>query len=98
MRLRDGLGVKMVAVMTNKRERTVDGWCDGVTPKSRTEERLREIFKVFNLVYLNDSLQVTRSWFLGTNPNLGYSAPALAIADGRTSDALAAAEDFVFSG
>lgn len=94
--LQEGLGQKMLAVMTNKKnEQTVSQWATGTKPQARTEERLRDILQIFLLIRSVDSVHTARAWFVGKNPNLGYTAPALVIAEGRVSDALAAAEAFV---
>ncbi|MGB1582955.1 MAG: XRE family transcriptional regulator [Solirubrobacterales bacterium] len=95
----EGLGVKMIAAMTNKKnEQTVSAWVTGTTkPHANTEERLRDILQIFLLIRTVDSVHTTRAWFVGKNPNLDYRAPALAIADGQIHDAFNAAETFVNS-
>lgn len=95
----EGLGVKMVAAMTNKKnEQTVSAWAAGTTkPHASTGERLRDILQIFLLIRTVDSVHTTRAWFVGKNPNLDYRAPALAIADGQIHDAINAAGTFVNS-
>lgn len=97
--LSDGLGTKMLASMTQvDSEDVVTGWVNGEVPAPETEAQLRGIYEVFLILSSRDSVHTTRMWFVGTNPNLNYSAPALVIRDGRVSDAVAAAETFWHNG
>lgn len=96
--LQDGLGQKMVAHMTGKKNpQTVATWATGTKPHAATEQLLRDILQIFLLLRTVDSVHTTRAWFVGKNPNLQYKAPALAIAEGHVDDALAAAKAFVNS-
>lgn len=93
--LDEGLGAKMLTSMTQvDSEDDVTGWVNGAVPAPETEAQLRGIYEVFLILSSRDSVNTTRMWFVGTNPNLNYSAPALVIRDGRVNDAVAAAETF----
>ncbi len=97
--LNDGLGAKMLAAMTQvDSEEIVAGWINGEDLGPDAEARLRGIYEVFLILTSRDSVHTTRMWFVGTNPNLNYTAPALVIRDGRVNDAVAAAKTYSNNG
>lgn len=97
--LNDGLGAKMLAAMTQvDSEDVVARWMNGEDLGPEAEARLRGIYEVFLIITSRDSVHTTRMWFVGTNPNLNYTAPALVIRDGRVNDAVSAAETFWHNG
>ena len=98
--LQDALGQKLVAYITNvSGPRTVAHWVAGDRrPSSEPEERLRAAFYIFRLLGEGESSHVVRAWFAGLNPVLDDAAPATAIREGRTRDAVAAAKAFLADG
>jgi hypothetical protein len=53
---------------------------------------------VFQLLQEEESAHTIRAWFIGMNPQLNDKAPAMAIREGKTRDALVAAKSFVAGG
>lgn len=97
--LSDGLGAKMLAAVTQvDSEDVVARWMNGEDLDTETEARLRGIYEVFLILTSRDSAHTTRMWFVGKNPNLNFTAPALVIRDGRVNDAVNAAETFWHNG
>lgn len=98
--LQDALGQKLVAYITNvSSPRTVAHWVAGDrSPGTEPEDRLRAAFLIFRLLGEVESSHVVRAWFAGHNPVLDDTAPATAIREGKTREAIAAAKAFLSDG
>ncbi len=98
--LQDVLGQKLVAHMAGVADpKTVGRWARGErTPRNDAEHRLREAYRIFQLLLTQESPHTVRAWFVGLNPQLDDESPASAIGEGRTRDALVAAKAFLAGG
>jgi hypothetical protein len=98
--LQDVLGQKLVAHMAGVSDpKTVGRWAKGErTPRADAEHRLRESYRIFQLLLTKESPHTVRAWFVGLNPQLDDESPARAIGEGRTRDALVAAKAFLAGG
>lgn len=103
-RLRDLLGVRMVAYVGNvKNTRPVSDWASGQrSPGAEDEARLRLAFQAARLMHERYDTATIQSWMMGSNPALDFEAPARFI---RTQppieaarDVMAAANSFTFVG
>ena len=91
---------KLVAYMCDVKEaKTVARWANGENrPNASTEERLRAIYTVFEMLQAEESPHTVRAWFIGLNPQLDDESPARAMREGRTKDVLVAAKAWVAGG
>jgi hypothetical protein len=99
--LQDALGQKLVAFMVGVEDpKTIGRWARGkrLPQDPDTERRLRDAYQVFRLLLAKESPHTVRAWFVGRNPQLDDEAPATAIHEGRTRDALVAARAFLAGG
>ena len=96
-RLQELYGQKLTAVMCGIRdEKAVGKWARGERrPHPATEQRLRDAFWITELLMQREAPQTVRAWFMGINPNLDDRAPALALAEGRVTEVLQAAQAFL---
>jgi hypothetical protein len=98
--LKDVFGPKLVAYMAGIGDpRTVSRWAAGErNPRAEAEFRLREAYRIFQLLQTEESPHTVRAWFVGLNPQLDDESPAQAISEGRVRDALVAAKAFLAGG
>ena len=80
--LRKDLGTSLVAVLVDvPAARIVDEWARGkATPTPVQEQRLRAAYEVVRTLRAWDAPDTIRAWFVGMNPLLGDSSPALMLA------------------
>lgn len=103
-RLRDLLGVRLVAYVGNvKNTRPVSDWASGQrSPGAEDAARLRLAFQAARLLRERYDVATIQSWMMGSNPALGFEAPARFIRDQHPVDAardvMAAANSFAFVG
>lgn len=103
-RLRDLLGVRLVAYVGNvKNTRPVSDWASGQrSPGAEDVARLRLAFQAARLLRERYDAATIQSWMMGSNPALGFEAPARFIRDQHPVDAardvMAAANSFAFVG
>lgn len=103
-RLRELVGVRLVAYVGNvKNTRPVSDWATGRrSPGSEDEARLRLAFQAARLMRERYDTATIQSWMMGSNPALGYEAPARYIRENRAIDVnrevMAAASSFTFVG
>lgn len=103
-RLRDLVGVRLVAYVGNvKNTRPVSDWATGQrSPGAEDVERLRLAFQAARLMRERYDTATIQSWMMGSNPSLGYEAPARYIREQRPVDVarevMAAASSFTFVG
>lgn len=103
-RLRDLAGVRLVAYVGNvKNTRPVADWASGArSPGADDEARLRLAFQAARLLRERYDTATIQSWLMGSNPALGYEAPARFIRNNKPVDAardvMAAASSFAFNG
>lgn len=103
-RLRDLVGVRLVAYVGNvKNTRPVSDWANGHrSPGAEDEARLRLTFQAARLMRERYDATTVQSWMMGSNPALGYEAPARYIRENRAIDVarevMAAASSFAFVG
>jgi hypothetical protein len=81
--LRDALGFRLTALIAGVADaEMLREWASSETrPNPDVERRLRDAFKIAELLLHEESPQAVRSWFLGMNPELDDRAPALVLAD-----------------
>lgn len=93
-RLRDMVGLKLVAYVGNvKNTRPVAAWAAGnSSPGSMDEARLRLAFQAARLLRDRYGIETIQSWFMGSNPALGYEAPARFI---RMNDPIESGKDLM---
>lgn len=102
--LRDLVGVRLVAYVGNvKNTRPVNEWATGQrSPGAEDMERLRLAFQAARLMRERYDTATIQSWMMGSNPSLGYEAPARYIREQRAIDVarevMAAANSFTFIG
>jgi hypothetical protein len=91
------LGPVAVAVLTQKRDTKLPAkWAKGtVTPRPEAITRMREAHRLFAAIEQEESVDVARAWFVGTNPRLGDEAPLIVIREGRYKEAALAAKAFL---
>ena len=103
-RLRDLVGVRLVAYVGNvKNTRPVSAWATGRrSPGAEDEARLRLAFQAARLMRERYDRATIQSWLMGSNPALGYEAPARFIQENRAVDAarevMSAASSVTFIG
>jgi hypothetical protein len=103
-RLRDLVGVRLVAYVGNvKNTRPVADWANGVrSPGTDDVARLRLAFQAARLMRERYDKATIQSWLMGSNPALGFEAPARYIRDNNpveaARDVMAAASSFTFVG
>ncbi|MDR7184577.1 hypothetical protein J2X85_001600 [Microbacterium trichothecenolyticum] len=103
-RLRDLVGVRLVAYVGNvKNTRPVGEWATGQrSPGSQDEARLRLAFQAARLMRERYDTATIQSWLMGSNPALGYEAPARYIRETDPVEAarevMAAASSFTYVG
>jgi len=89
------LGKGLLAVIVNRDVKTITRWTSGQGPNG-DEERRRVIdtLQIVELLLVEDSPSVVRSWFMGMNPQLDDENPAEVLAEGRAREVMAAARAF----
>ena len=103
-RLRDLLGVRLVAYVGNvKNTRPVSDWASGLrSPGADDVARLRLAFQAARVLRERYDAATIQSWMMGSNPSLGYEAPARYIREQPPIEAarevMAAANAFTFVG
>jgi len=103
-RLRDLVGVRLVAYMANvKQTRPVADWAEGRrSPGADDAQRLRLAFQAARLLRERYDTTTIQSWLMGSNPALDGEAPARLIRNSSPIDAardvMAAASSFAFVG
>ncbi len=81
--LQDALGSRLSALLLGVTDaRVLDDWARGeASPDSNAERRVRDAFRITELLLQEESPQAVSSWFLGMNPELDDRAPALVLGD-----------------
>lgn len=103
-RLRDLLGVRLVAYVGKvKNTRPVSDWASGRrSPGAEDAARLRLAFQAARVLRERYDAPTIQSWMMGSNPSLGYEAPARYIREESPVEAarevMAAAHAFTFVG
>lgn len=100
--LQDLLSRRVTAYIAGVRDpKTVTRWANGEVTEIRNhevEQRLRAAYTIAQMLLDFDDERTVKSWFVSLNPFLDNVAPAEAIRDGNSRDALAAAKLFVANG
>lgn len=98
--LQESLGTKLTSFIAGVDPKTVSRWTadEAGDPRPETETKLRETYRIFQLLQSVESPHTIRAWFMGMNPQLDDQSPAEAIAAGDARGALAAARVFVTNG
>lgn len=80
--LRRDLGASLLAVIVDApTARTVDEWAGGKSkPTPAQEQRLRAAYEVVRTLRAWEAADTIRAWFVGMNPLLGDTSPALMLA------------------
>lgn len=103
-RLRDLIGARLVAYVGNvKSTRPVGEWASGQrSPGQIDDARLRLAFQAARLMRERYESATIQSWLMGSNPALGFEAPARYIRNNdpveAARDVMAAATSFAFVG
>jgi hypothetical protein len=94
------LGRRLVAYIAGVKDaKTVSRWANGeAEARQEAEKRVRAAYQIALLLTGFDSPRIVKAWFIGLNPHLADVAPAEAIHDGRSKEALAAARSFIVGG
>jgi hypothetical protein len=94
------LSRRLVAYIAGVKDaKTVSRWANGeVEARQEAERRLRDAYQIAWLLTEFDSPRIVKAWCIGLNPHLADTAPAEAIHDGRSKEALAAARAFIVGG
>jgi len=67
-------------------------------PNATTEGRLREVYKVVQLLLTAETPETVRAWMIGSNPQLNDEAPIEVLHRNQPGRAIRAAESFVTGG
>jgi len=75
--LQEALGQRLVAYATGVRSpQAVGRWATGKNePQGQTDQRLRDLYRVFVILRDTESDQTIRAWLQGANPQLANQAP-----------------------
>lgn len=93
------IGPNLTAYIAGKSVNTVGRWSKSEQkPGDKEERRLRETYRIFQLITEADSNHVARAWLMGLNPQLDDQAPADALREDKLRDALVAAKAFRVGG
>lgn len=93
------IGANLTAYIAGKSATTVARWGRSEQqPGDKEERRLRETYRIFQLITEVDSSHVARAWLMGLNPQLDDQAPADVLREDRLRDALIAAKAFRVGG
>ena len=81
--LQDVLGQRLVAVIAGVSDaKAVGKWARGErSPHPEAERRLRDAFRITQILLQQESAATVRAWFIGMNPDLDDQAPALLLAE-----------------
>lgn len=95
----DVLGQRLTAVVVGTSDaKAVSKWAGGKrSPNPDAERNLRHAFHVVQLLMQSESAETVRAWFIGMNPDLDDTAPALVLAD-DPARVLQAARSFLANG
>ncbi|WP_232491369.1 hypothetical protein [Mycobacterium dioxanotrophicus] len=99
--LLDHLGPTVVAALSQVRNRKQPyKWAidDGPRPRIESLQRLQVAHRAWWTIAESEGDEVARAWFIGANPRLDEVPPYMAIREGRFSEVLAAADEFVVAG
>jgi hypothetical protein len=97
--LQKEIGLNLTAYIADKSPNTVARWGkSGQKAGDKEERRLRETYRIYQLLTEADSNHVARAWLMGLNPQLDDQAPADALREDRFRDALIAAKAFRVGG
>lgn len=99
--LQEVLSRRLVAYIVGVKDaKTVSRWASGEVSAVRpdSEQCLRAVFEIVQLLLQFDSPRVVKAWFIGLNPQLGDVSPADVIREGGLKEAKAAARAFVTGG
>lgn len=67
-------------------------------PRAETDKRLREVFRVTQLLAASESPATVRAWLMGSNPQLDDHAPIELLHEQQVQPVLRAAQSFVTGG
>jgi hypothetical protein len=91
------LGQKLVAfALGDRHPKTIGRYARGErSPDDQTHRRLVDLCTIVGVLETGMRRQAVKSWMLGANPHLQSKAPIEVFHDGRTSDVMRAAHQFV---
>lgn len=94
--LQEQIGPHLTAYIAEKNVSTIARWAKGEQkpPGDRIERRMRETYRIFQILTTTDSNHVARAWLIGMNPQLDEETPADALREDKLRDVLAAAKAF----
>lgn len=98
-RLNRHLGATLVATLANVTDRKLPyRWArekNGALPGAQAQRRLRAAHRIWLQLADAESDHIARAWFIGENPYLDEQSPVFAIREGKTREALLAAQAFL---
>lgn len=98
--LQETLGQRLVAFAVEVKDpKAIGRYAKGrMSPRTDTEARLRDLYRVTRLLLSRESPDTVRAWMIGANPELGDEAPIKALHEQRIAAVLAAADAFLQGG
>ena len=97
--LQNEIGPNLTAYIADRSLNTVNRWGKSEQqPGDKEERRLREAYRIFQLITEVDSNHVARAWLMGLNPRLDDQAPADVLREDRLREVLVAAKAFRVGG
>jgi hypothetical protein len=98
--LQETLGQKLTAYAAGVKDpKAIGKYARGDhAPREETEARLRNVFRVTQLLLTGDSPATVRAWMIGSNPQLDDDAPIELLHETQVRPVLRAAEAFLMGG
>ena len=97
--LQETLGQRLTAFGVGiKDPKAIGKYAAGRNPRTDTEARLRDLYRVTRLLLSAETPSTVRAWMIGSNPQLNDEAPIEALHEKKTPAVMRAAESFVLGG
>lgn len=98
--LKDALSTQLLAYITGQSERTIQRWAreEGTDIRQESKRRLVTAYEILQLIDRFEAPGVAQTWFIGSEPQLDFIMPAMALRDDQLEETLAAARSFVAVG
>jgi hypothetical protein len=97
--LQETLGQRLVAYAIGVSDpKAIGKYAGGRQPRTDTEARLRDLYRVTRLMLSEEQPATVRAWMIGSNPQLADQAPIEVLHHGDIPAVLRAAEAFLLSG
>ena len=97
--LQETLGQRLVAYAIGVSDpKAIGKYATGRQPRTDTEARLRDLYRVTRLLLSEEQPATVRAWMIGSNPQLADQAPVEVLHHGDVPAVLRAAEAFLIGG